>query len=338
MHVLIWVGMAVLTSLTVCARPSQHLKKPPEWFLSAEGQKVLTNILSWQTPQGSWPKNMDTASRMYDGETPRPQGTYDNGATTDELRLLARAYNATNNPGYAAAFERGLRSIIHAQYPNGGWPQSYPPGKGYARYITFNDGSMVRLLNLLRDVATREDFRFVPKQTRDEAQQRFDRGIECILKCQVRKDGRLTVWCAQHDEVTLQPQKARSYELASLSGAESADILQLLMTIENPSPATRTAIEAGAAWYETSAIKGSKLIREGGAPRLVGDANASPMWARFYHLETGKPLFVDRDGLPRDSYNDLSAERRSGYAYVGNWGEDVARNYAKWKKRLQAGS
>lgn len=54
-------------------------------------------------------------------------------------------------------------------------------------------------------------------------------------------------------------------------------------------------------------------------PRLVGDANA-PLWARFYHLETGRPLFVDRDGLPRDSYNDLSAERRSGYAYVGNWG------------------
>ncbi len=32
---------------------------------------------------------------------------------------------------------------------------------------------------------------------------------------------RLTVWCAQHDEKTLQPAKARAVELPSLSGLES---------------------------------------------------------------------------------------------------------------------
>ena len=80
---------------------------------------------------------------------------------------------------------------------------------------------MRRLLEFLRDVASAEEFRFVADTRRAPARQAFDRGIDCIVKCQVRANGQLTAWCAQHDEVTLEPRPARSYELVSLSGAES---------------------------------------------------------------------------------------------------------------------
>ena len=37
----------------------------------------------------------------------------------------------------------------------------------------------------------------------------FDRGVDCILKCQIKTDGKLTAWCAQHDEIDLSPRPAR---------------------------------------------------------------------------------------------------------------------------------
>jgi PelA/Pel-15E family pectate lyase len=53
----------------------------------------------------------------------------------------------------------GLAHILEAQYPNGGWPQRHPPGSGYARHFTFNDGVMVNLLNFVRDVSQADDSR-----------------------------------------------------------------------------------------------------------------------------------------------------------------------------------
>ena len=50
-------------------------------------------------------------------------------ATTGELRFLARAFRATNEPRYQQAFLKGLSHILEAQYPNGGWPQYYPLSK-----------------------------------------------------------------------------------------------------------------------------------------------------------------------------------------------------------------
>ncbi len=36
--------------------------------------------------------------------------------------------------------------------------------------------------------------------------------VECILACQIVVNGKRTVWCAQHDEVSLEPRPARAYE------------------------------------------------------------------------------------------------------------------------------
>ena len=310
--------------------------KPAEWFRSAEGQRVTTNILSWQAATGSWPKNGNTTSKPNTKPATQLKGTFDNSATTGELRYLAAAFNATQDPRCEAAALKGIDHILQAQYPTGGWPQYYPPSKQYHRHITFNDNSMVRLLIFLRDVATAPGFAFVGAPRRQAAQAAFDRGIQCILKCQVVVNGKLTVWCAQHDELDLRPRSARTYELASLSGSESVGILELLMSLDRPSPEVVRAINAGAAWFESAKLTGIKLVKGADGRVVERDASAPPLWARFYDLETGQPIFSGRDGVKTANYNDIERERRNGYAWYGNWGGRVAAKYAQWKQR-QAG-
>lgn len=328
------VSQFVIGSFLYAATPASNLLKQPDaWFHSDEGAKRLENILSWQSEQGDWPKNKDTTTGKYSGDRSKLRGTFDNGATTDELRVLARAVRVTGEARYKSAFLKGFDHILNAQYANGGWPQYYPLRKGYYTRITFNDGCMILLMEFLEDAATEEDFTFLDNDRRVAAKRAVERGIDCIVKCQVVVDGTPTVWCAQHDEVTLAPASARSYELASLSGGESAGILRFLMKLDNPTPAVIRSVKAGAAWFEASKIEGFRYKRSGSEPNLTKDPAARPLWARFYEIETNRPLFSDRDGEKKYDVEQIGSERRRGYAWYGHWGEAVAKDYAKWPHR-----
>jgi PelA/Pel-15E family pectate lyase len=305
--------------------------KPDAWFRGADGTRAAANILSHQSDLGDWPKNLDTSARPFEGDRSKLRGTFDNGATVGEVRFLARAFRVTGDPRYRAAVERAIDHILAAQYPIGGWPQTSPPGKGYPKHITFNDNTVVNLLELARDVARSDDFSFLDARRRDAARRAFDAGVACILRCQIKVDGRLTVWCAQHDESTLEPRGARTFELASLSGSESAGILLLLMSLDDPSPEVARAVEAGARWFEASKIEGIRQVVSGGDKRIVADPQAPPLWARFYEIDTNRPFFCGRDGVKKYALAEIEAERRNGYAWYGNWGARVADRYARWK-------
>ncbi|MGC4004602.1 MAG: pectate lyase [Pirellulales bacterium] len=285
--------------------------------------------------------------RRYDGRAlcgrPRKlKPTYDNGATTDELRFLARMFVATQDTVYKKAFERGLDYVLIGQYANGGWPQFHPPGNGYHRHITFNDDAMVRLLTFVREVATSQAYAFVDDARRKAAQTAFDRGIVCIVKCQIVVDGRPTVWCAQHDEIDFKPRPARAFELASFSGAESVGVARLLTSLDDPSPEVVRAVDGAAAWFERAKLSGFRVTEEpdersptGKNKIVVADPQAAPLWARFYTLETNRPLFVDRDGVPKSTLADIGYERRNGYAWYGTWPQKFLESeYPKWKKRV----
>jgi PelA/Pel-15E family pectate lyase len=171
--------------------------------------------------------------------------------------------------------------------------------------------------------------------------QAFEKGVQCILDCQIRVDGRLTAWCAQHDEKTLKPASARTYELASLSGAESVEIVGLLMSIEKPSPRVIEAVEAAVAWFEAAKLKGIRVeIRPdprspSGTDKIVAqDTAAPPMWARFYEIGTNRPIFCDRDGVPKHNLADIGYERRNGYSWLGYYAQDLlAKDYPAWRSR-----
>lgn len=239
----------------------------------------------------------------------------------------------TDDANYKQAFLKGFDHILKAQYPNGGWPQYYPLRQGYYSRITFNDGSMIRLMEFLRHAITSEDYLFLDADRRSAAVKALERGLDCILKCQVIVNGNPTVWCAQHDEVTLAPAKARSYELVSLSGSESAGILKYLMSLDEPTPEVIHAVKGGVSWFESTKIEGFRYRRSSSEPNMTSDPTAGSLWARFCEIKSNRPFFCDRDGVPKYDIEEIGGERRRGYAWYGNWGKSVAQAYASWPSR-----
>lgn len=324
-------------SLLQAGVPAKFAKQSEAWFKTEEGRLIADNVVSWQSVVGSWPKNGDTASKLYEGDPSQLKGTFDNGATTGELVFLARVCQVRSETRYKESFLKGLDHILLAQYPTGGWPQRYPPGRDYHRHITFNDNTMVKIMGLLRDVSQSGEYHFVDPDRRSSCKSAFDRGIECILKTQIVRDGQRMGWCAQHDEVDLIPRPARAFELVSISGAESAGILRMLMSLDNPTPEVRRAIESGCAWFETSKIVGVRIEEKNGDTVVVEDATSSPLWARFYDTETNQPFFCGRDGIKKNHLSEIDPERRNGYSWYGKWGNGVLDGYKKWLKKWGAG-
>jgi len=318
--------------------------------VAADGLRAADNALLYQRDTGGWPKNYDRLATLTQqerqqvlGEKSSDDATIDNGATHTEIRLLARAYRQEPDARYRVAALRGIEYLLDGQYDNGGWPQCFPRAHGYQRYITFNDGAMIGVLRLLRDVAAGEEvFAFVPDVTRRRCRRAVERGIECMLACQVRVRGRRTVWCAQHDHVTFAPRQGRSYELASLSGAESVGVVRFLMEIDDPSLEVVQAIEGAVDWFERSQLEDLKLVRvdDDRAPRgfdwkVVHDPEAGPMWARFYDIQTNQPIFCSRDGVPRDSLAKISCERRTGYSWLGAYARELlTHDLPAWRRRI----
>jgi PelA/Pel-15E family pectate lyase len=319
----------------------QYLKKPAGWFATADAKRVAANVLSYQSDLGGWPKNLDTTAAPYAGDRKELKPTFDNGATTDELRFLAQIFNATHEAKYEEAFGKGYDYILKAQYPTGGWPQYYPPPKSYHRHITFNDDAMVRLMLFLRESYTGADYGFVDQARKTAARAAFDRGVECILKCQVKVDGKLTAWCAQHDEKDYSPRPARTFELVSLSGSESVGITRLLMSLGHPKPEVIQSVNAAVAWFESAKLVGIKVVQQPdkAAPKgtnkvVVQDSAAPPMWARFYDIATNKPIYADRDGVAKASLADIGYERRNGYAWLGYWPQALLeKEYPVWRAK-----
>lgn len=336
MKLLVPILLSLASLPLFAASPSfqfdEFAKNPPAWYRTAEGSNVIANVFSYEAKGGGWPKNVDTSKNLSHMKPEQMQSTFDNGATMGEMRFLAEAFNANGDTRCRDAVSRALDMIFRAQYPNGGWPQHVKPGKAYNRYITFNDDAMVHILELLREVASSNRFAFVDAERRAAAQKSFDRGIDCILKCQIKVNGKLTVWCQQHDEVTLEPRPARAFELVGFTGCESAGLLLFLMSIGNPSLEIVRAVHAGAKWFDENKIPGIRIDESGGDRRVVKDPSAPPIWARFYEIETGRPFFCGRDSVKKYDIAEIDHERRNGYRWYKYWGDDVAKRYEVWKR------
>lgn len=329
----------------------------PAWALSASARssgerdalRVAETILLYQRNNGGWPKKYDRERTLSDldkkkllGEKEKSDATIDNGATHSELRYLANVYNTSKDERFKKAFLNGVEFILSAQYPNGGWPQYFPNAKGYHRYITFNDGAMIGVMSTLRDIAQDKTlYPFVDTELRARCAEAVARGLQCILKCQIEVDGRKTAWCAQHDEKNLAPRKARSYELASISGNESVGIVRFLMEIDRPTPEVIEAVQDAVAWFDKAKLTGIRVVKKesesaakGWNRVVVRDAAAPPMWARFYEIGTNKPIFCSRDGVPRDTLAEISYERRNGYSWLGHYAANLlAKEYPAWQKK-----
>ncbi|MBB4840058.1 PelA/Pel-15E family pectate lyase [Sphingomonas kyeonggiensis] len=330
------------------------LDKPAGWYAGADARHVADNIVSFQTPAGGWGKNVDrTGPVRARGEHYVPieklpanaksdmsdenwsyVGTIDNNATTTELRFLARAQAAA--PGaegnaYRESFLKGIRYLLNAQFPNGGWPQVYPLQGGYHDALTFNDDALSSVVGVLAEVARHQgDYAFVSDQLALEAKAACNKAIQLILKTQVVIDGKRTVWGQQHDALTLAPAGARNFEPVALSSDESADLLVFLMKQAGRSPSVDAAVADGVNWLKAHAIHGFVFEKGPDGRKLVAKPGAGPIWSRYYDIQTGKPIFGDRDRTIHTDVNELSAERRNGYSWYNNGPAKALATYDKW--------
>lgn len=346
--VLLITVQASVAQTPVSWRDAQRQKN--DWYKSDEAVRIADQLLIYQKSNGGWEKNIDMATPLSEPDKAKilaekskiTETTIDNGSTFSQLRYLAKVISdkgATNTQKYVEAFNKGFDYLISSQYDNGGFPQFFPLKKGYYTHITYNDGAMIGVLDLFRSIVKKQsEFAFVDEKRRQQAEKSLQKGTEVILKTQIIVDGIKTVWCAQHDEKTLEPAPARNFEPISLSGAESVGIVRFLMNIENPSAEIKNAINSAVNWFERSKISGIKLEDKPleGSPKgfdrfIVEDKNAPPLWARFYDIKTNRPIFTGRDKVVKYSFAEIEIERRTGYDYYTNAPQKLLENdYPKW--------
>ncbi len=65
---------------------------------------------------------------------------------------------------------------------------------------------------------------------------------------------------------------------------------------------------------------------------LVSTPGHGPIWARFYQIGTDRPIFGDRDKTIHDNVDEISNERRNGYAWYTESPQKALHRYAEWKK------
>ncbi len=335
---------------------------PKEWYATDEAMAAADSVIKFQFPSGGWGKNHDwhvapEGKRVKERQEIWEQihsksgvgATIDNGATTTEMLLLAKVYSATGKKKYRQSFIKGLNYLLEAQYENGGWPQFYPfkPANKeghpfYSNHITFNDDAMYAVMTTLRNVYDDKEPYVglkLPADLKDKARAAYAKGIDCILKCQIRKDGKLTVWCQQHDENTFAPAPARSFELVSFTGShETPNLIKLLMNEENPSDEVVNAVTSAIEWLERHAINDMMIEeftnKDGEYDRRLVHRFGKRVWARYYDLDTEEPFVCDRDGVKQPAMEYIGRERRVGYAWYGVNAEDVIKKYKTWLKKV----
>jgi len=316
-------------------------------FAPHEIVAIADNILRYQNEDGGWPKDLDWLANIDEATVRQLRGdslnrsTLDNHGTFPQVEYLAKVYHATGEARFRVGAEKGLDYIFAEQRPTGGWRGADVDA------ITFNDDVMTGVMELLLDIRSEAThFAWLDETRRAHATKSLEKAIECTLASQIVVDGKKTAWCQQHDHETFAPVDARKYELASISSRESADVVRFLMSLPEPDARVEEAITAAVAWLEAAQLAGLRIknvpiepVRfENHTTRidrvLVADPEAPPLWARFYDIEGNEPLFCRRDGTRVATYDEVELERRTGYAWYGDWPSDLLnRDFPAWQAR-----
>jgi len=313
---------------------------------------IAEKMLLYQRAVGGWPKAVNELKLDYQkpitlvqakevlADSMHIDATFDNEATSREIKYLMAAYVKTGNPRYLSAVEKGVAYCLRAQNAKGGWPQYFPDKSLYRAQITYNDNAMVNVLNILADIVeSKNGFEKINPVFVPASEMAIKKAIDCILNTQIKVNGKLTAWCTQYNPNTLVPEMARKFELPSISANESVGIVRFLMRQPQPTNAIKQAIHAAMDWFQTVKVDGFRYqdIAAPDQPKgkdrvLVADANAR-VWARFYEIETNRPMFSGRDSQKKYDVKDIEWERRTGYAWYGVWPENLlTKDYPKWKK------
>ncbi len=312
-------------------------KMGTEWYGSAEAISVADTLVSVQKTNGGWMKNDQfhklstselTARQKLSGDNGRNiHSCFDNYATTQEMRFLAKVYQQTHQQRFLDAFKRALDLIFESGNSlKGGWAQYWPLSSdkfSYQNYITFNDDLMLNMMRILQDISEQKgDFAgLVDDATREKCKAQWDKAIECVINCQIDDNGVKAAWCAQHDAADFLPTEGRPHEMPSVSGYESANLLYYLMSINKPSEEIQQSITAAVEWLKSHKYKENATVEDytnakGEADRHIVEKQGTNLWGRFIQIggESGKKIY-------QKFYDKLKARGKSrahhltGYSY-----------------------
>ena len=312
-------------------------KMGTEWYGSAEAISVADTLVSVQKTNGGWMKNDQfhklstselTARQKLTGDNGRNiHSCFDNYATTQEMRFLAKVYQQTHQQRFLDAFKRALDLIFESGNSlKGGWAQYWPLSSdkfSYQNYITFNDDLMLNMMRILQDISEQKgDFAgLVDDATREKCKAQWDKAIECVINCQIDDNGVKAAWCAQHDAADFLPTEGRPHEMPSVSGYESANLLYYLMSINKPSEEIQQSITAAVEWLKSHKYKENATVvdytnAKGEADRHIVEKQGTNLWGRFIQIggESGKKIY-------QKFYDKLKARGKSrahhltGYSY-----------------------
>ena len=318
--------------------------------------EIADNLLLYQRDNGGWIENRDPArildaddKKALTAEKAEARGSFDNRNIYSQIEYLAAAFGQTGKLIYRDAAARGLDYALAQQIKScGGWPHTVPATTSYHSDITFADEVTSGVLRLLRKMSEGTDpFGYLDATARARAKAALDRGDACVLKLQVVQNGKLTGWAGQYDPTSLKPAQGRAFELPAIVSQESVEMLRYLMSIQQPSSEQINAIESAVDWLRRSQIRGVRLEKVTLEKpvqyeyhlatfdyRLVDDANAPPLWARFYDLKDNSIVLANRDSVRVKEYSQVHPERRSGYAWFGTWPASLLdREYPEWRDR-----
>jgi PelA/Pel-15E family pectate lyase len=268
-----------------------------EFFL-AGAKKSAAALMAGQYPSGGWHYFIDFdpqgTLQWYEEVGRRGWGfeehnhyygncTFDDQVTTAPARFLMALYFATLEPEYKAAVLRALDFVVKAQYPNGGWPQRYPPapdhfGKeypDYTTYYTFNDGVIEGNIDLLLDAYEK----FGNEQYKEAA----GRGMDFVVMSQAEPPQ--AGWGLQYN-MQLQSAKARSFEPAALTPLQTLSCIYSLMKYYKIT---------GDRKYLGGIADAIKWLADSTYPEFkkTGAGNSHAM---FYELTTNKAIYAHREG------------------------------------------
>ena len=273
-----------------------------------EAAQRAAEALAWgQLNSGGWtylidfdPANQRSYRRAEQGQLTTNQiakrrnvTTFDDDTTQLALRFLMKLVAAKTNASdeIRSALDYGLQGFLRAQYPNGAWPQGFdgrahdaslhplkparlperwsrtPDVKEYWRQYTFNDNVMRNCIQTALDAHRQFG--------RPEYLAAAKRAGEFILLAQLPAPQR--AWAQQYN-FNMEPAWARRFEPPSVCSGESAGLLRILLDLHS---ATRDKkylepLPSAIGWLKRSQI-------------------APETWARFYELESNRPLYFTKD-------------------------------------------
>lgn len=299
-------------------------------FYLAAAREAAEALAYGQLASGGWTNCIDfdprgeRVARYRNGRgRGRDDSTLDDGISQAAIRLLMHADRALEfraGPIHEAA-RVALDALLAAQFPNGGFPQVWsrpvsPQPSVAARYPRHDWRTEGRVKNYWDMYTLNDGVAGTVSRTLQEAYEIYGDG-RCLKAVSRLGDFLLLAqmpapqpaWAQQYN-YQMEPIWARRFEPAAVSGAESQDVLDALLRVYRLTKDPRYLEPIPRALD----YLGRSLLPDG---RL----------ARYYELQTNRPLYMSRRGDDyTPTYDDSDLPGHYGWKWESRLGE-IRREY-----------